>query len=148
MKRAFALGAVALALAAVPAEAATKKYVGETKGGTKITFKQKGKKVSKLKTMIFVNCVSLQTSTPRSGIDFYEPPKAMRIGKEVKQSKLQPSAVAGWEVTKNYTVNLTRKGKKVKGKLALNFSFLVPDLYNPKIYVCQGTTRFTAKPKK
>lgn len=138
MKRAFALGAVALALAAVPAEAATKKYVGETKGGTKITFKQKGKKVSKLKTMIFVN----------SGIDFYEPPKAMRIGKEVKQSKLQPSAVAGWEVTKNYTVNLTRKGKKVKGKLALNFSFLVPDLYNPKIYVCQGTTRLTAKPKK
>lgn len=147
MKRALALGAAALALVAIPAEAGAKKYAGKTKGGTKITFQQKGKKVSKLKTMVFVTCVSAQTSTPRSGIDFYEPPKPVRIGKESKQKKLQPSAVAGWEVTKNYTVKLSRRGRKTKGKLAVNYSFLVPDLYNPKIYICQGTTRFTARPK-
>ncbi|HEY8466107.1 MAG TPA: hypothetical protein VIL04_04825 [Solirubrobacterales bacterium] len=147
MKRAFALGAVALALAAIPAEASAEKYTGKTTGGTKITFKRDGAKVKNLKTMIFVTCVSLQTPTPRSGIDFYQPPKSVRIGRESKQKKLQPSAVAGWDVTKNYAVKLSRKGKKVKGKLDLNYSFVQPDLYNPKIYICQGTTRFTAKPK-
>lgn len=147
MKRALAISTLALALAAVPAQADAKKYVGKTTGGTKITFKQNGNKVKNLKTMVFVTCTSLQTTVPRGGVDFYRPPKAVKIGKEVKQKKLQPSAVAGWDVTKNYTLKLTRKGDKTKGKLAMNYSFMVPDLWNPRIYICQGTTRFTAEPK-
>jgi hypothetical protein len=144
---ASALSAAALALASVPAAADAERYVGKTKAGTRITFKQKGKRVSKLKTLVPVVCVSPQTSTPRGGTDLFRPPKAVRIGGESKQNALQPSAVAGWEVTKYYTLNLKRQGNKTKGKLRLSFSFLVPDLWDPRTYFCDGTTRFTAKPK-
>ena len=53
----------------------------------------------------------------------------------------------GIKATKNYTVKLTDAGGgAVSGKLSLNFSFLIPDLYRsmPYIYLCQGTTTFTA----
>jgi hypothetical protein len=53
----------------------------------------------------------------------------------------------GSEATKNYTVKLTSAGRGVRGKLSVNFSFLIPDLYRsmPYIYMCQGTTTFTAR---
>ena len=151
MKRAFLLASIlsaaALALGVMPAAAGAKSYVGKTKAGTKITFKQKGNKVSKLKTTVLMACVSPQTSTPRGGADLFQPPKKVRIGRESKQNALQVSAVAGWKVTKYYTLNLSRRGNKTKGKLRLSYSFTVPDLYFPRTYFCDGTTRFTAKPK-
>ena len=66
----------------------------------------------------------------------------------MKSKALQPAAMHfGVDVTKNYEVTLRRKGRVVGGKLRLSFSFLIPDLYNPRTYICSGSTTFTARPR-
>ena len=85
----------------------------------------------------------------RAGGELFRPPGSFAIGGQHKAKALQPAAMnGGTKATKNYTVKLTNAGGgAVKGKLSVNFSFLIPDLFRnmPYIYMCQGTTTFTAR---
>jgi len=66
----------------------------------------------------------------------------------VKSKALQPAAMnVGAKATKNYEVTVNRRGRTVSGKLKLNFSFLIPDLYGARIYICSGVTTFSATPR-
>ena len=59
---------------------------------------------------------------------------------------MQPSALAwGMDVTKYYTTTIRKTGNRtVSGELKMTFSYFIPDLYNPRIYMCFGTTDFSA----
>ena len=67
----------------------------------------------------------------------------------MKSKALQPAAMnVGARATKNYEVTLKKRGRVVSGKLTLNFSFLIPDLWTgAKIFICSGSTTFTARPR-
>jgi hypothetical protein len=137
----------ALALAAPAAGAAT--LHGKTKGGNKISLKRSGAKVSKIRTMVPTMCVETTGSGyTRAGGELFQPPGSFAMGGERKAKSLQPSAMNhGTEATMNYTVKVKPSGRGVRGKLSVNFSFLIPDLYRsmPYMYMCQGTTTFTAR---
>lgn len=129
--------------------AAASPYKGKTKGGSSITFALKGKKATGIRTVVPTLCLETTGGyTSRAGSELFEPVAAGRVGKNVKSKALQPAAMnVGAKATKNYEVTLKKRGKPVSGKLKLNFSFLIPDLYGARIYICSGTTTFTAKPK-
>jgi hypothetical protein len=144
---ALALAAVACAVAAPAAGAAT--LHGTTKDGNQITLKRSADSVSKIQTMVATMCVETTGSGyTRAGGELFRPPGAFALGGTHKTSKLQASAMNhGAKATKNYTLKLrSAAGGGVRGKLSVNFSFLIPDLYRtlPYTYLCQGTTTFTA----
>ncbi len=123
---------------------------GTTKDGSKITLKRSGSKVSNIKTMVPTICVETTGSgRTRAGGELFRPPGSFAIGSQGKAKALQPAAMnSGTEATKNYTVKLNGAGgRAVSGKLSVNFSFLIPDLFRnmPYIYMCQGTTSFVAR---
>jgi hypothetical protein len=134
------------------AEAKTVSYKGKTSSGTSIKFKRKGSKVSKIRTAVATTCIETTGSGyTRSGSELYQPPGSFKLGKTKKVKKLQPAAMnSGIKATKNYKVKVKKSGRrKIKGKLNLNFSFLVPDLFRslPYTYICTGSAKFSAKPK-
>lgn len=136
--------------AADMAGAAATQYKGKTKGGSSVTFKLQGKQAKGIRTVVPTICVETTgTYQSRAGSELYRPVKPGRIGKTVKSKALQPAAMnQGIKATKNYEVTLRKKGRKVSGKLKLNFSFLIPDLFTgAKIFICSGTTTFTASPR-
>jgi hypothetical protein len=142
-----AVAAAALAIGVPGAGAAT--LHGTTDGGTTITLKRSGTKVSKIKTVVPAMCVETTGSgQTRAGSELFRPPGSFSVGRKAKAKALQPAAMNhGTKATKNYTVKLTGAGgRAVSGKLSVNFSFLIPDLFRstPYIYMCQGTTTFTA----
>ncbi len=153
MKTTLALRTAAVAVAAsfamVPAADAAK-LSGTTNDGTKITLKRSGSKVSSIKTMVPTMCVETTGSgRTRAGGELFTPPGSFTVGSQRKAKALQPAAMnGGTDATKNYTVKLKGgSGRAVSGKLSVNFSFLIPDLFRnmPYIYMCQGTTTFTAR---
>lgn len=134
--------------AADNAEAAA--YKGKTKGGSSITFSLKGKKVTGIRTVVPTLCLETTGGyTSRAGGELFQPVAPGRIGRTVKSKALQPAAMnVGAKATKNYEVRLSKRGRVVSGKLKLNFSFLIPDLFNgARIYICSGSTTFTARPR-
>jgi len=154
MNRTRALRTIAMAVAAtlavgVPsASAAT--LQGKTDGGTRITLKRSGSKVSQIRTAVPAMCVETTGSgRTRAGSELFRPPGSFTVNRERKTKALQPAALnQGIEATKNYAVKLTAAGRRaVRGELSVNFSFLIPDLFRPMPYVysCQGTTTFTAR---
>jgi hypothetical protein len=153
MKRSItALAALGLLAAAAPAaEARTVAYKGKTSGGSTITLKRSGKKVSRLRTVVPTTCVETTGSgLSRAGVELYRPPGRARLGKPRRVKALQPAAMnSGIKATKTYRISLRRSGRKVKGRLRVSFSFLRPDLFRslPYIYLCTGSTRFSAKPR-
>ena len=124
-------------------------YKGKTKGGSSITFALNGKQVTKIRTVVPTLCLETTGGySSRAGSELYQPTAPARIGKTVKSKALQPAAMnVGADATKNYEVTLRKRGKVVSGKLKLNFSFLIPDLYGAKIFICSGSTTFTANPR-
>lgn len=152
IKTAAVLAAATMLFAAAPAtakkkQASTGTYAGKTTGGANITFKlAKGGKVKDLSSGIFVSCISAQSSTPKGGVETYAPPAGTKLGTTEGEVK-QPSALAwGMDVTKHYTTTLRKAGKtRVAGELKMSFSYMIPDLYYPRIYMCYGTTEFTAR---
>ncbi|HRV60448.1 MAG: hypothetical protein KDB54_07730 [Solirubrobacterales bacterium] len=124
-------------------------YKGKTKGGSSITFALKGKKVTGIRTVVPTLCLETTGGyASRAGSELFQPTAAARVGRTVKSKALQPAAMnVGAKATKNYEVSLKQRGKTVSGKLKLNFSFLIPDLYGAHIYICSGTTTFSARPR-
>ena len=145
------VAALALTMAAAPAAVAKKKpfagsFKGKTTAGTDIKLNvTKGGQVKNMTGSVFVYCASLNTTQTKGGVDLFQPTAGPKLGQTVQNSALQPSFVAGRDVTKTYTITARRAGKKsVSGDLRLSFSYFVPDLYAPKTFFCSGTTQFTA----
>lgn len=124
-------------------------YKGKTKGGSSITFALKGNRVTGIRTVVPTLCLETTGGyTSRAGSELFQPVAAGRIGRTVKSKALQPAAMnVGAQATKNYEVTVNRRGRTVSGKLKLNFSFLIPDLYGARIYICSGVTTFSATPR-
>lgn len=124
-------------------------YRGKTKGGSSITFALKGDRVTGIRTVVPTICLETTGGyTSRAGSELFQPVAAGRIGRKVKSKALQPAAMnVGAKATKNYEVTLNLRGRVVSGKLSLNFSFLIPNLYGAQIYICNGTTTFSASPR-
>ncbi len=125
-------------------------YKGETKGGSSITFGLKGKKTTSIRTVVPTLCLETTGGySSRAGSELFQPAAPGRIGRTVKSKALQPAAMnVGAKATKNYEVTLKQRGRRVSGKLKLNFSFLIPDLWSgSRIFICSGSTTFTAKPR-
>lgn len=123
-------------------------YAGKTKGGNSITFVLKGKRVTGIDTGVPTVCLHTSGSGSSAGIETFQPERPAVLGRTVKSKALQSAAMHfGVDVTKNYEVKLKRKGKTVTGKLRLSYSYFVPDLWNPRTYICQGVTSFKARPR-
>jgi hypothetical protein len=141
--------ATGLAVAAAPAAAKQKPvaYSGTTSGGAKVTFKLAKGKMKRLRSSIFVSCSTGTSSSVRGGVEDFEPPAPVRLGGEYKRSVKQYTPLAYQDVTKTYTIQASRSGKRITGKLGLSFSYFIPDLWNPRTYYCWGTGTFSAKPR-
>lgn len=124
-------------------------YKGKTKGGNQVTFNLTGNAAKGIRTLVPTICLETTGNySSRAGGELFQPAAPARVGKTVKSKDLQPAAMnMGIKATKNYEVRLRKNGKAVSGKLSLNFSFLVPDLYGARIFICSGTTTFTARPR-
>jgi hypothetical protein len=139
--------ALAVAVTAPAAGAAPVKYAGKTKENTRISFAVSKGKLSRIKTYVPVACVSAQGGPPRIGQDVFQPPGRFAIGRTVKRRAMeQDTALAYWKVTKNYTVRTRRSGRRIKGEVAVNFSYTVIGIL-PKLFVCVGNAHFSVKPR-
>jgi len=141
--------AATLTLVAGASAAEAKTLRGTTDGGNQVTLKRSGAKVTKIKTLVPAMCVETTGSGyTRAGGELFRPPGAFTVGARRKVKALQPAAMnSGIKATKNYTVKLTEAGGgAVRGKLSVNYSFLIPDLFRSMsyIYLCQGSATFTA----
>jgi hypothetical protein len=136
----------AAALAPSGAEAAKKTaYAGKTVEGSKISFVLDGKWVDQISTMVPYSCVSAQGGPPTAGMTSWAPPYKFQLGsRDAKVTVEEP-----WP-TRNYTITVTgKRGKAIRGKLAVNYSMTVPYEWGTyRILTCNGTASFTAKPKK
>src|SRR3954451_6276477 len=90
--------AIATALAtvavAVPATADAAKYRGKA-SGHKITFTQKGKKISKVDTLIYVTCFSSPPGGTDGGFERFNPSGKFKLGKETRRHNSRHSGVRG-----------------------------------------------------
>src|SRR4051812_31750386 len=120
--RTAAVAATAALAVAVPSAGAATLH-GTTGGGSKVTLKRSGAKVSKIRTMVPTMCVETTGSGfTRAGGELFRPPGAFAMGRERKAKALQPAAMNhGTKATKNYTVKVTNAGgRAVSGKLSVN----------------------------
>src|SRR3954468_2942165 len=79
------IAALAAATAvAAPAAADAAKYRGKA-SGHKITFKQKGKRISKIDTLIYVTCFPSNGSGTDAGFERFNPPGKFKLGKETRR---------------------------------------------------------------
>ena len=153
MKSKIAATAAVLAAAlvvAAPAAAKPKQvaYAGTTTGGAQISFKLAKGKMKGLRSSMFVSCSTGPSSSVKGGVETFEPGVPVKVGPEFKGTAKQYTPLAYQDVTKNYTIQAGRSGKRITGSLSLSFSYFIPDLYYPRTYFCWGTADFTAKAKK
>jgi hypothetical protein len=147
---------LSLAITAAPAAGKTVAYKGKTKSGHSITFKREGGKIKNVQSMVPTVCLTTSggSDSTRTGGDIYQPPGAYALGKTTKRKAFQRTPFYPAKVTKNYTLTAKTGSKgKITGKLDENFSFSLLGL-DPwsgnsyiRIFICQGVTNFTAKPK-
>jgi hypothetical protein len=140
--------AVGLAVAAAPAAAKQKQvaYSGTTSGGNTVTFKLAKGKIKSLVTGVYVSCSTGTSATVKGGLETVEA-APVKLGPEVKVTAKDYSPLAWQDVTKTYTIDADRSGKRITGSLGVSFSYFIPDLYYPRTYYCYGTTDFSAKAK-
>jgi hypothetical protein len=134
------VAALALAPAAAPASARSVPYAGKTKEGSKITFTLAHGWLDGLSTMVPTTCVSAQGGTPKATLWPWSPPYKYRLGRTAKVTTGDP--------TRHYKITSHRHGRRITGKLSLNFSLLADDGWGGyKILTCYGTASFKAKPR-
>jgi hypothetical protein len=142
----LALIVAATSALAAPAVADAAKYKGKASGHT-ITFTQKGNKISKVKTLIYVVCFPSNGSGSDAGFEIFNPPGKFKLGKETRRHASRHSAVRGGKKGFDFTVKPKRKSrKKIAGKLRLSYSDSVYDPFDNSItfWNCTGTSKFTA----
>src|SRR4051812_39364742 len=156
LRRMKKLSAALLAIAAagalaMPAGAAAAKavdYAGKTSSGHKLTFRLKGKQVSKFVTGAPVTCIPIQGG----GQNFVgAEPMVLWFGinRTVEfEAELKPAFYYN-EVTMHFRV-ITKKFRNgtVKGSLRWQYEFLIPKypIGTFSIYSCLGEATFHAKP--
>jgi hypothetical protein len=148
MKRRTTLIATLAAATAVaaPAAADAGKYRGKASGHT-ITFKQKGKRISKIDTLIYVTCFPSNGSGTDAGFERFNPPGKFKLGKETRRHASRHSAVRGGKKGFDFTVTPKRKSsRKITGKLRLSYSDSVYDPFtnSTTFWNCTGTSKFKA----
>ena len=154
MQRTATVAALALAASlalAAPAVAKPTAYAGKTNAGDTITFKRSGKGVRLVNTLVPTSCVSAHPgAVPQSGSESFQPPGRLALGRQIRLSALQESALHYADVTKNYRFKARKKRNgTIAGRLHVNFSYqaltygsywmLVP-------VICQGDATFRARP--
>jgi hypothetical protein len=143
--RHLALAAVAAVALMAPATADAAKYRGKA-GGFTIRFNQKGKRISKIRTLIFVNCTYTGGGSD-SGTEVFDPPGKFRLGKQTRKNAHRKASVRPGEYGFNFTVIPKRKTRrKIAGRIRLTYFESVYDPFSNQIYYwnCYGTTRFRA----
>jgi hypothetical protein len=87
---------------------------------------------------------------PRSGSELYAPPGRMSLGREVRKTTLQETALHHADVTKNYRFDARKRaGGAIAGRLHVNFSFQTLGYSSTFIlvgYICRADATFTARP--
>jgi opacity protein-like surface antigen len=139
--------AIAAGVLAAPAAADAAKYRGKASGNT-ITFNQKGKRISKVKTLIYVSCFASDGSGNDFGYELFHPPGKFRLGKESRKTATRYSAVRGGDRSFTYTVKPKRRSKtRIGGNLRLSYSDSTYDPFSGDItfWNCFGSTKFSAK---
>lgn len=141
--------ATGLVVAAAPAAAKPKAvaYSGSTSGGAQISFKLAKGKMKGLVSSLYVSCSTGTSQTVKGGVETVEPEAPVRLGPEQKSTVKQYTPLAYQDVTKTYTIQASRSGKRITGELGLSFSYFIPDLYYPRTYYCYGTADFSARPR-
>jgi hypothetical protein len=141
--------ATGLLVAAAPAAAKQKQlnYSGTTSGGAQVSFKLAKGKMKGLTSSIYVSCSTGPSGSVKGSVEEFEAPGAVKVGPEFKATTKQYSPIAWQDVTKYYTVDAARSGKRITGTLELAFSYFVPDLYYPRTYFCFGSADFSARPR-
>ncbi len=146
------LAVVALLGATAPgAVAKPVKYTGKTSSGHKINFTVKKGRIYNLTAGIRMQCLPIQGGgAPISG---GEPWTAgwVRLGlRDYKLTDFAKPAFHFNEVTRNHTLNTTRRGRdgSIRGSIRLQYSFMIPKfpIGTFSIYSCLGHTKWTARP--
>ena len=125
-------------------------YAGKTSSGHKVTFKLKGKQVSKFVTGAPVTCIPIQGG----GQNFVgaEPTRlCFRINRKVEfESKIKPAFYYNEVTTHFRVISKKLRNGTVKGSLRWQYEFLIPKypIGTFSIYSCLGEATFVAKPKR
>jgi hypothetical protein len=142
IKRSLVLAAALAALAPAAAQARTHgvNYQGKTSSGTKITFTLNGSWIDQTFTHVVTSCGSAQGGSTTVGQTTYSPPFRFRLGYDAAASTSDP--------TYHYHFSSHRRGKRITGKLSVNWSLLGSDGWGGyRIVICQGNASFSALPK-
>lgn len=138
-----------LLIVAAPAAAeAAMKYAGKTDEGQKITFVRDGKKLKKVRTLLFTTCFENGGSyRTKSGFELFHPPGKFTAGREGKKQASAYSSLAGQKVSFTYRFLARLKKRRATGRLSHSFFYSVYDPYWNTItfWNCMGQTKFTAK---
>jgi hypothetical protein len=152
----FRMGKIAVAVTAslaLAGQAAAKPvaYSGTTSGGDPISFERTGNTVKRVSAYIPTTCVPAWPGfTPRVGSELFTPPGRLGLGREVRKTALQDTALHHSEVTKNYRFDARKRARgAIGGRLHVNFSFQTLGYTSSFVlvgYVCQGDATFRARP--
>jgi len=146
MRKFIVAAACALALTLAAAGAASARsaplshYQGKTKEGTKISFVLRNGWVDKLVTSLPSTCISAQGGTPHVGIYSWAIPYKFRLGYTAKVDYGDPKT--------HYHITTHHHGKRISGKLSMNWSELSDDGFGDYIILeCLGTASFDLAPR-
>jgi hypothetical protein len=142
------LTAIALLALAAPAGAAkTQTYKGKTSSGHKITIKVKRNKIRYIVGGVRMACVSIQGGgRPIAGSDIFGLKGTMPIKRFQSYSVMGKPAFHWKEVTQKHDLWLKKRGRRISGRMRLQYSFLIPKypIGTFTIYSCAGGAKFKA----
>jgi hypothetical protein len=126
----------ALALAGSASAAKVTTYKGKTKEGTAITVTVTKDGWAGINTTLPTSCVSAQGGPPEASIFPFNPSYEFRVGRKskVKDESSYP--------TRNYHVETKLRGKKLIGKLSMNYSLVAYSDFGYRILTCMGNGSF------
>jgi hypothetical protein len=129
------MGTASTASAHASAPSKPVKYAGKTKEGTKISFVLDHGWVRRLNALVPTTCVSAQGGTPKVDLVLWEIPYKFKLGSRSK--------VVYGDPTRHYTMSVHNHGKRIAGKLSMNYSVLGSDGWGGyRILECLGTASF------
>ena len=154
MRKLLAVLAVPALLAAVPSGAAAAKavpYVGKTSSGHKVTFKVKRGRIHDMRAGIRMACIPIQGGgRALGGSEIFGFSGSLRLKRHNKFRYMDKPAFHYKEATWSSELWLKRRGRRISGRMRLQYSFLVPR-FTPgtfTIYSCAGGATFRAKPRR
>jgi hypothetical protein len=149
MKRLVPLAVLAL-LALTDASAAaagSTTYEGKTSSGHTITFQIAGGNLHDVTAGVRVSCIPIQGGgMPLGGSEVFGFRGSTAFKRHVRFSFMSKPAFHYSEVTMNHDMWLKRRGRRITGRLRIQYSFLVPK-YPPgtfAVYSCLGGATFAS----